>query len=310
MSNKQDAIEHNEQGIVHKPVLMQEVLKYLNIGPKKTFVDVTFGSGGHTRAILEQCKDCRVIALDWDQKSFDTFVPPFEEEFGDRFIPVWGNFALLYKIFKENNFGKVDGILADFGTSQMQIFERSGFSVYQDTPLDMRMSPSFSRITAAHVVNKEPMEKLQQIFSELGGERFARQIAQRIVQERAKYSFRTTGQLARLVEQVVGAKGRQRIHPATRVFQALRIFINRELDNIKAFLPAALSVLKPSGTLVCISFHSLEDRIVKEFFKEQHMTGRIKILTPKVVMATQQERAANPSARSARLRAAQLVDSI
>lgn len=292
---------------VHKPVLVNDVIAYLNVRPGGVYLDATFGSGGHTRAILEQNDDCTVIALDWDQRSLDQFVDPLQEEFHYRIRPLWGNFADLYKIFKEQKLSPVDGIIADFGTSQMQIFDRPGFSVYRHTPLDMRMAPSFQKVTAAHVLNKDPGEKLQEIFSQLGGERYARAIAQRIVQERKRRKISTTTDLVRIIEQVVG-RGKQRIHPATRVFQALRIYVNRELSNIEAFLPAALTCLAPKGRLVCISFHSLEDRIVKEFFREQALAGQVNLLTKKAVRATKEEQRENRSARSARLRAVEMIN--
>src|SRR3972149_3714333 len=137
----------------HKSVLVQEVLEYLDPRPNALYVDATFGSGGHTRAILEKQPGCTVIGVDWDAISLDTYAPLLQEEFGDRFIPVWGSFAHLYKLLKKQKITQVDGILADFGTSQMQILERPGFSFSQDSPLDMRMSSSHQRSTAAHVVN-------------------------------------------------------------------------------------------------------------------------------------------------------------
>jgi len=288
---------------VHKSVLINEVISYLDTRPGAVYLDVTFGSGGHTRAILESAPGCTVIGMDWDTRALDVYGQPLIEEFGSRFVPLWGNFAHLYKILKEHHINKFDGILADFGTSQMQIFDREGFSVYRDTPLDMRMSPSHQKVTAAQVINKSSVIKLQEIFSQLGGERFAKTIAQAIEQERLKAPILTTAQLAKLIVSVVHAGGKQRIHPATRVFQALRIYVNHELENIEAFLPIAIDALKPAGRLVCISFHSLEDRIVKQFFKEHAATGDIELLTKRAVMASDEEIKVNKSARSARLRA-------
>src|SRR5438552_4999455 len=134
--------ENTDKLLYHKPVLINEVLQYLDLQPHKKYLDVTFGSGGHTRAILEAEKKCHVIALDWDAKSIDTYGPPLLEEFGDRLTVLWGNFAHAYRILKKAKIDKVDGILADFGTSHMQILERPGFSLFKDSPLDMRMSPA------------------------------------------------------------------------------------------------------------------------------------------------------------------------
>ncbi|MBT4856002.1 16S rRNA (cytosine(1402)-N(4))-methyltransferase RsmH [bacterium] len=293
--------------VIHKPVLVQEVLEYLDPQPGKVYVDVTFGAGGHTREILQAEPNCKVIAFDWDKESIKKFAPPLEKEFPGRIQVLWGNFSLLYRLVKKNKIKQIDGILADFGTSQMQIFERDGFSFKIDTPLDMRMSAAHHKITAAEVLNKASARDLQYIFSEYGEERYSRTIALAIVEERKTKKFRTTKDLADFVAKVVPYTKRK-IHPSTRVFQALRIYVNKELDNIKAFLVAALEVLPKNGRLVCISFHSLEDRLVKEFFRNNPcVVGKgLKSLTKKLVTATDEEIAENPSCRSARLRAAQV----
>ena len=294
----------------HKPVLVDEVLEYLDPKPGGVYLDVTFGSGGHTRAILEKELDCSVVAFDWDSKAIDAYGPEMMERFPGRLRLVWGNFALLYKILKKEKISNVDGILADFGTSQIHITERPGFSVYRDTLLDMRMSPSHQKLTAAQVLKDSSEEKLREIFWQLGEEKYARQITRAIIEERKKRRIRTTAQLAELVQNAVPRPPRgkrQKIHPATRVFQALRIFVNKELDNITAFLSVAIRTINPGGRLVCISFHSLEDRIVKSIFKERENIGQVKILTPKVITATDEEIAKNPSSRSAKLRAAEIL---
>lgn len=296
--------ELNAQDISHKSVLVREVVEYLNIKPHGVYLDATFGGGGHTRAILEHEPTCRVVALDWDEVSIEKHLDQLQEQYPDRVTFLWGNFANLYKVLKKAKIGPLDGILADFGTSQMQIFARPGFSLYRDAALDMRMSPPHQKVTAAHVVNKESAYKLQEIFFQLGEERHARKIAQAIVQERTKKPIETTTQLADLIERVVKPDLKRRIHPATRVFQALRMYVNRELDNILAFLPAAIDALDEDGRLVCISFHSLEDRLVKTFLREQEQEGTVRVVTKSVVVASQEEVNANPSSRSAKLRAA------
>ena len=289
----------------HKPVLMNEVIEALNIRPGKVYLDVTFGSGGHTQAILEKEPTCRVIAMDWDAQALDTFGLPLQEKYGQRISFIWGNFSHLYKLFKKHNIPQLDGILADFGTSQIQIANTPGLSVYQDTALDMRLSASHQQVTAADVVNKATEEKLSQILFQLGQESKARQITRAIIKARAQQTITTTGQLIAIIEQVLPSKRGQRIHPATKVFQALRIYVNHELDNIMAFLPAATKALSVEGRLVCISFHSLEDRIVKQFFKEQEQKKILEVVSSGAIMATDQEIAQNPSARSAKLRVAQ-----
>ncbi len=294
--------------LLHKPVLVNEVITFLNPQPGKTYLDCTFGGGGHTRAILEAEKNCTVIAMDWDHVSLDTRGAPLKEEFGDRLQLVWGNLSLLYKILKQEGIGQVDGILADFGPSQIQLLGRPGFSMFIDTPLDMRMSPGYQQMTAENVVSKSSEEKLREIFWQLGEEPYAREIAKAIVAERQKHRgnrIRTTGQLVKIIESAVPTHRRKRAHPATKVFQALRIYVNHELDNIIAFMPAAIKGLNPEGRLVCISFHSLEDRLVKTFFKEQEKEGIVELLTPKVIEATEEEVVMNASARSAKLRAVQ-----
>lgn len=296
----------------HKPVLVNEVLQYLNPQPNKLYIDATFGGGGHTRAILEKEPKCSVISLDWDTKAIEINAPPLIEQFPDRLKVLWGNFSLISKILKKEGIESVDGILADFGTSQYQITERSGFSFAKDTYLDMRMSPAHQKLTAAEVINKSTDAKLYEIFSELGEERFSRQIARAIVEERKKERITTTKQLVKIIEKAVPLK-HAKIHPATRVFQALRIFVNKELDNIKSFLTASKGLLNDDGRLVCISFHSLEDRIVKQFFNDNecgyfNKSSCFEVLTPKVITATEEELAINPSSRSAKLRAGQFYN--
>lgn len=289
----------------HKSVLLQEVLQYLNPQPGGVYVDVTFGGGGHTRAILELEPTCTVIAFDWDAVALEKNGYPLQEEFPGRLTLLWGNFSQVDKKLKKEGFGPVDGILADFGTSQYQLIERDGFSFNKDTPLDMRMSPAYQKVTAAEIVNKATEKKLFDIFSELGQEPRSRSIARALVAERQKHEIKTTKQLAAIVERIVPRT--KKIHPATQVFQALRMYVNKELENIHAFLPASLRILKPNGRLLCITFHSLEDRMVKQFFKDHTMQPPlIEIITPRIVTATDEEVKENPSSRSAKLRVAQL----
>ncbi len=294
--------------VTHKAVLVSEVLHYLSVRPNKTYLDVTFGAGGHTRAILEADPTCNVVAMDWDTRSIETYAPALQEEFGDRFSIIFGNFALIYKLLKKAGVRAVDGILADFGTSQMQIFERAGFSFSRDTPLDMRMSPPHQKTTAAEVLNTATPLLLRTILYDYGDESFAKQIVQAIVEERSRNPIKTTGQLASIIQKAVpGISKKRGIHPATKTFQALRIYVNRELENITSFLPAAMQVLNPGGRFVCISFHSLEDRLVKEFFRNAELQGKGRLLTKRVVTASDEELAINPSSRSAKLRALEIV---
>ncbi len=301
--------ELQQPTLFHKPVLVHEVIEYLNVQPGKLYLDATFGSGGHTRAILEADPTCRVLALEWDVVSLDTYAPLLQKDFGDRFGCVFGSFAHLYKILKKEKIAHVDGILADFGTSQMQIVERPGFSVHRDRALDMRMSPQHYKTTAADIVNHASEQELREIFWRYGEEKYTKEIARAIVQERAKKKIYTTKELVAVIDRVVPAAAkRHKIHPATRVFQALRIVINQELDNIRAFLPVALNSLAPDAHMVCISFHSLEDRLVKDFFREQAEAGKAQLLTKKAVGPSPEELEANPASRSAKLRAVRRID--
>ncbi|MEX0940616.1 MAG: 16S rRNA (cytosine(1402)-N(4))-methyltransferase RsmH [Candidatus Babeliales bacterium] len=293
----------------HIPVLVKEVLEYLAPRPDGIYLDVTFGGGGHTRAILAHEPKCEVVAMDWDLSALERNGLPLQEEFPDRLTLVWGNFTQLDKKLKKVGIHSVDGILADFGTSQFQLTERPGFSFHADTELDMRMSSAHQKITAADVVNNATEKELITIFKELGEEHQARAIARLIVQERKKKKIKTTKQLTQIIERIKGPKGPKRIHPATKAFQALRIYVNKELENIAAFFPAALRVLKPGGKLVCISFHSLEDRLVKQFFKElaTQAEPKARLLAPKAISASPEEVAQNSASRSAKLRAIELI---
>ncbi|MGC2310707.1 MAG: 16S rRNA (cytosine(1402)-N(4))-methyltransferase RsmH [Candidatus Babeliaceae bacterium] len=286
----------------HKSVLTREVLEYLALHPDGIYVDATFGGGGHTRAILQAEPRCSVIALDWDKLALEMNGPVLEQEFPGRIQFLWGNFSQIKQHLKKKGIKQVDGILADFGTSQYQIAQKEGISFARDTQLDMRLSPAHYTITAADIVNTASESELMYIFKEFGQERFSKRIAHAIVEARKKKRFKTTGQLVDVILSVVAYNPRF-IHPATRVFQALRIVVNKELDNIHSFLLQTLDCLKPGGRLVCISFHSLEDGLVKRFLKEH--SDQMHILTTRVVIATAQETSENPSARSAKLRAAE-----
>lgn len=298
--------KENAELFYHKTVMVDEVLHYLNPQPQGLYCDVTFGSGGHTKAILDKQPKCHVVAIDWDATSIETYAPALEAQYQERLHIVWGNFSNVYRLLQKAKEGKVDGILADFGTSQMHIKERAGFSFHRDSELDMRMSPAHQQVTAEQVINKSSPEKLCEMFWQLGQEPHAKKIVAAIVEARQKKQIHTTRELAALIEKVIPRRS-SKIHPATKVFQALRIFVNQELNNITGFLSGAMQVLKPNGLLLCISFHSLEDRIVKQFFKEKEDEGKLEIITKRVVIPTAEEIAKNPSSRSAKLRVARFI---
>lgn len=286
----------------HISVLTNEVLEYLDPQPGKTYLDVTFGGGGHTRAILRAQPGCRVIATDWDMNAIEHNGPGCEEEFGERLTLIWSSFATLSMTLKKKGIKTVDGIIADFGTSQHQIFERPGFSFAVDSPLDMRMSAAHHKVTAADMVNSASEKELLYILQTYGEEPHARRIVRAIDEARREKRIEKTRELAAIIEKVIPRRGHGP-HPATRTFQALRIAVNHELDEIEALMRQIPNLVAPGGRIVCISFHSLEDRIVKQSFAERR--DIYEILTKKPVMGTEQEISRNPSARSARLRAAQ-----
>lgn len=292
-----------QEEIYHKSVLPKEVLEQMNLKPGGVYIDVTFGGGGHTRSILAAEPTCKVIAFDWDKIAIDTNGEPLKAEFGDRLQLVWGNFALFDRLMKKIAVTGVDGILADFGTSQNQIHERDGFSFRTDSTLDMRMSPGHQKIWARDILNKASEKELATIIFKYGEDRNANKIARAIVAARGKKRIMTTLDLTTIIESVIRPMRGKKTHPATKTFQALRIVVNEELENIISFLKVSPRYLNPGGRLLCISFHSLEDRIVKNFFKEQKET--LVTLTKKPIIASEEEMTANASSRSAKLRVAE-----
>lgn len=289
--------------VQHKSVLPAEVLEQLQIKKNGIYVDVTLGGGGHTRSILQADPTSTVVAFDWDKVALETNGAPLVEEFGSRIKLIWGNFAHLERLLKKNDINHVDGILADFGTSQSQIHEKEGFSFRNDTALDMRMSPGHQKIWARDLLNSLPEKEIARIIFEFGEDYNAQKIARAIVSTRGKKRIMTTLDLTHIIESVIPYHKGKRIHPATKTFQALRIAVNNELDNIVSFLKASTNFLAPGGRILCISFHSLEDRIVKNFFK--NATNELTVLTKKPITASAEEILANASSRSAKLRVAE-----
>jgi 16S rRNA (cytosine1402-N4)-methyltransferase len=307
----------------HLSVLPDEVLALLDPAPGGIYLDGTVGGGGHARLILEaSAPDGRLIGLDRDpsalRKAAEVLAP-----FGDRVVLRHRNFSEAAGVLAELGIKGLDGMLLDLGVSSHQLDEASrGFSFRGEAPLDMRMDPT-SGPTAADLVNTAAAEELARIFREYGEERWAGRIARRIVQVRQQHPLTTTRQLAELVRDAVpGGKAPARIHPATRVFQALRIQVNQELEHVSRGIAEAVDLLNPGGRLVVISFHSLEDRIVKRFFQEEakgcicpprlptcvcNHRPRLEVLTRKGVRASDAEIEVNPRARSAVLRAVRRI---
>ena len=290
----------------HVPVLFKEAMELLRIRPGGTYVDCTVGLGGHTEGIMRRLgHQGRLIGFDRDPEALalaQTRLDRVTEELGSQAPDATLIGEAFSSIARHLQPGSVDGLLADFGVSSLQFDEaRRGFSFQAEGPLDMRMDTR-AGLTAEQVVNEASERELADLIYEYGEERRSRTVARAIVRGRP---VTTTGQLARLVASAVPPMKGQRIHPATRTFQALRIYVNRELDEIRALLEAAPQLLKPSARLVVISFHSLEDRIAKDSLREGAKQGIWKILTKKPVTASEEEIEQNPRSRSAKLRAAE-----
>jgi 16S rRNA (cytosine1402-N4)-methyltransferase len=258
----------DESGYSHEPVLLKEVLEWLRPEQGGTFVDCTLGLGGHTEAMLAASVETRVIGLDQDVQAL-ALAQRRLERFTDRFQAVHTNFANLSAALSDFGIVQVQGILADLGVSSLQ-FDNTlrGFSFAAEAPLDMRMDQTQGE-TAADLVNRLSEAELADLIFEYGEERGARKIARRMVDERQRQPIVTTRQLSELVIRALKVPGRWRIHPATRTFQALRIAVNDELNVLERFIPEAISHLASTGRLAIISFHSLEDRIVKRAFQRQ-----------------------------------------
>ena len=282
----------------HSPVLLNEVMQFLNLRPDGRYIDATFGAGGHTRELLNRTSPGgRVLAIDQDETAIER--GRFElQSFGSRLELVKANFRDIESIATEHGFAGLDGILADIGVSSMMLDDPTrGFSFMREGPLDMRMDLD-QPLTAAEVLNTYSEKEIANILFNYGEERRSRQIAHSIV--RSRPLSRTTD-LTRAIERVLGGRRYGKIHPATRTFQALRIFVNDELRSLETFLDSSMKVLRPAGRLVLISFHSLEDRIVKNKFRTPVVPGVA--LTKKVITAAVEELDRNPRSRSARLRA-------
>lgn len=284
----------------HVSVLLGESLEYLAIRPDGTYVDATFGNGGHSQAILERLTTGRLIALDQDPEA----VARAAQIAHPSLTFVQANFSELRRVLDDLQIESVDGVLFDLGVSSMQLDNAvRGFSFSKPAPLDMRMNPYAGR-SAYDILTTASERELTDIFFHYGEERAARRIAHAIVERRASGKLpTTTTEFAQMIAGVVHRPGkRERIHPATRVFQALRIAVNDELDVLRDGLAAAVDSLRGAGRVVVISFHSLEDRIVKQAFRADE---RLDILTKKPLVPGEQEMNENPRARSAKLRAAQ-----
>jgi 16S rRNA (cytosine1402-N4)-methyltransferase len=295
----------------HVPVLLKEAIDFLAVQRGGTYLDATVGLGGHSFAIAKRLgAPGHLIGFDKDPAALagaqKNLAPVAGEQVDQRPDSDWPLITLLHGSFadlaNDQRPATIDGILADLGVSSLQLGDPArGFSFQADGPLDMRMNPMSGR-TAEQVVNHIDERELADVIYEFGEERRSRRIARAIVRSRP---IQTTKQLVDVVSAAARSMKHERIHPATRTFQALRIFVNRELDDLKALLVTAPRVLKPGGRLVVISFHSLEDRIVKDAMREGAKQGLYRLLTKKPVTATEEEIDRNPRSRSAKMRAAE-----
>lgn len=288
---------------IHTPVLKNEVIEWLNVRPNHNYIDATIGEGGHTEIILEKNRPKgRVLGLEWDRELYKKVKKKFQHQ--KRVLIVNKSYVFLKEVVEKEGFGTVSGVLFDLGMSTWHLKKSGrGFSFQKDEPLDMRFSVNDFFNNASTIINNYSKQNIKKILENYGEERFAQSIAQKIIEERQKTPIKRTGQLVNIIKQATPSwYHRQRIHPATRTFQALRIAVNAELENLKFALPQTAEVLEKGGRLVVISFHSLEEKIIKGFaWKNLHF----KLLTKKPIRPSKKEVRENPRSRSAKLRAFQ-----
>jgi 16S rRNA (cytosine1402-N4)-methyltransferase len=295
--------------MIHIPVLQREVLQYLDPRPNENFVDCTIGHGGHALAILERNgPGGKILGIDWNEEMIKNLKGK------ERLILVCDNFANLKEIVRKQKFRRISGILFDLGVASWHLEEsKRGFSFQRNEVLDMRYNLQ-NPLTAEKILNYWSKDEIEKILREFGEEKLSKKIAEKIVEARKMKPIRNTFQLTEIIKKV-SSFGRQKIprrrrfatlrgrHPATRTFQALRIAVNGELDNLQKVLPQTLEILEKSGRLAIISFHSLEDRIVKNFFRQETQNNSLKVLTKKPITPSFEEIKINPRSRSAKLRA-------
>ena len=289
--------------MIHTPVLVKEVIKYLRIRPEGVYVDATVGTGGHAKFILEKLKTGLFVGIDRDKYQLDitrNYLKAYKKK--ARFFQ--SNYTSLKELLKKLQIKFIDGILFDFGISSIQLETPSrGFSFQSDGPLDMRMGTTGKNtITAGDIINTYSRENLAEIFYKYGEEKYSRRIASGIVDYRSSKKIESTEELNRIIISAI-PNNFYSVNISARIFQSLRIAVNDELDNISAGLNKAVGVLSKGGRIVAISFHSLEDRIVKNFFRNKK--SELKILTPKPVVPIEEEIEKNPRSRSAKLRSAE-----
>lgn len=305
----------------HKTVMIQEVLEYINLQNGNTFLDATIGAGGHSKALLDKYEAINLIGLDKDIKAVNIAKENLKD-YKDSISLHNVDFSNIGKIIQKSNLKKIDAVLFDLGTSQIQLNDpKRGFSFQHESPLDMRMDQS-QKTTADEIINHYKESEIVKILSEFGEERYSKTIARLIV---AKRPIKNTKDLSNLVLKVYKGHNNKKIHPATKVFQAFRIAVNNELNMLEIALSKSIDLLKqPGGRIVVISFHSIEDRIVKQFFRKESKNclcdskviicncnhqAKIKIITKKIIKPSEAEVKKNPSSRSAKMRVAEVIQS-
>lgn len=294
---------------MHKPVLAKEAIQYLNLHNGDIIVDATLGCAGHTLLILEKIQpDGLLIGIDRDIEALNKARERLNTFENSLYKIVKGDFRYIDEILAGIGIKKIDGIIFDLGTSTLQ-FEspHRGFSIKSDGPLDMRMDLE-QKTSAFDAVNRYPEEKLRDIIKRFGEERYAGRIAQAIVKNRKQPGIKTTSQLAAIITQAVGSRyKRQKIHPATRTFQAIRIEVNKELEALNEALQKLPGILNKGARICVISFHSLEDRIVKNFFRTLAKENKFLLVNKKPITPNDEEIKSNPRSRSAKLRVAEFI---
>lgn len=290
---------------VHIPVLLHEVMAILNPQPGKRYIDATINGGGHAGAILERIRPSgKLLGIDWDCVIIARLKAAWPEPLLRSSTLVCSNYTELPTVAAANEFNAVDGILFDLGFSSFHIDQSGrGFSFMRDEPLDMRYNPLSGRATAEEIVNETPIKELERILGEYGQERYARRIAKELIKARSRKRIVSTQDLVQVIMQALPRARRATLHPATRTFQALRIVVNNELEHIGQALRGAYNLLGDEGVLAVIAFHSLEDHIVKQTFRQLAKEKNGILLTKKPLQPTDKEVSSNPRARSAKLRA-------
>ena len=285
--------------VKHIPVLLNEVIKVLDPKVGEFFIDGTLGGGGHAMAIAKCLgSDGKILAVDVDDEAV--------KRVDAKFKIFHANYTEIPEILKKEKLPKADGLLLDLGFSSFQIDDpKRGFSFLHDAPLDMRYDVRSKNISAEDVVNGMSEKDLADIFWKYGEERWSRVIAKRIIDERKKKRIQTTTELARVIEKAISRKGR--MHPATKVFQALRIYVNKELENVEIITKKIPDIIAKDGRVAIISFHSLEDRIVKNAFRDLVKSKKALFINKKPIIPTRAEILKNPRSRSAKLRAIQII---